>query len=186
MKSSTKKFFFTISTCLNLATLTLICLAGSPAMTAAKDDVSQGIWRLYAPILAEYSKYCTSEEGNLQSCDAVKFSLKKKILSADLKKLLLMDAECAKRNGLCNLYFDFLINGQDTCGKPLKIISIKHLNNSYVMKVSNGCTATNDYKPEYDFMLLPEHGQWVIDDIHYYNEGTFTLKKMLKQPLPKN
>jgi len=119
---------------------------------------------------------------------AVEFSIKNSMVSKSLGSMLLKDEECArKEGGVCNLDFDFLFNGQDSC-KPLEVLDVAPNGDAYILKVSNRfeeCDKDGYYKP-YDFTLIMESGVWVIDDATYSMKNddgkvsVFTLRGVLK------
>ncbi len=139
----------------------------------------------YEKLFSEYSRFMMNPTKTSPS--AITFSIKNNMVSKELKALLLKDEACARKGGgICNLDFDFLLNGQDSC-KPLKIVDAYQNKNTYVLKVSNRieeCDKGGYYKP-YDFTLIEESGAWVIDDAAYSMKDdsgkiiNFTLKDTL-------
>ena len=152
----------------------------SPAFASDAEDMQQ-INDLYSRLLATYSENCIAKDSLESGCTDVVFANKNNMLSSSLKALLANDAKRAKKNGIGSLDFGFLINGQDYCKAPLRIVSLKKVDNGYVMNVNNGCKREKNYNPSYDFTLINESGRWVIDDAAYYNAKKLTLKGILKK-----
>ena len=140
---------------------------GMPGALAQSADTAAAVKARYEKLLAAYSR--SMMHPSKASPNAIEFSIKNKMVSKELKALLLKDEECArKEGGICNLDFDFLFNGQDSC-KPLKIVDVLPKGDTYVLRVSNRgeeCDKKGYYKP-YDFTLIDESGTWVIDDAAY-------------------
>jgi len=153
---------------------------------AQNADEAAAVKDRYEKLLAEYSK--GAMKPSKTTPNATGFSIKKNMLSKELKALLLKDEACAKKSdGICRLDFDFLFNAQDVC-KPLKVIDVSQKENIFIMQVSNRfeeCDKEGYYKP-YDFTLVNEAGAWVIDDVVYTQKDDdgkikhFTLKEILK------
>ncbi len=102
------------------------------------------------------------------------------MLSSSLKRLLAKDAQRAKKNGMGNLDFGFLINGQDHCKAPLRIVSVNKAGGAYVLHMNNGCTQDAGSNPSYEFIIIKESGKWVIDDAAYFLPKRTTLKNILR------
>lgn len=150
-------------------------------------DATAAVKARYEKLFAEYSRLIMNQTKTSPS--AISFSIKNNMVSKELKTLLLKDEACARKGGsICNLDFDFLFNGQDSC-KPLKIVDVHPNKNTYILKVSNRfeeCDKDGYYKP-YDFTLIEESGAWVIDDAAYSMKDdngkiiNFTLKGTLNR-----
>ncbi len=164
-----------------VALLVVSLLAVVPRGAQASDEEDkQRIMQVYSAKFAQYSKIFLSNDLSAD-VGAVDFSRKNDMISSPLKALFAKDAARAKRSGgMGKLDFDFLLNGQDNCGVPLKIVSLEKAGNGYVMKINNGCKKDKDYDPEYQLLLVNEAGKWVIDDAVYFLPDKTTLQGILK------
>jgi len=163
-----------------LLSLLAVCLAATAARAHEADNASARIREIYAPLLAAYSNLALRPKAG-SFPDAPAFALKHHLVSANLRTLLWRDQRRAEKTGERHLDFDFLFNGQDTCEKPLKILGIFPKNNTYIMKISNGCEVKPGLDQPYYFILVQEAGRWVIDDAQYTDGKTeFTLSSILK------
>lgn len=161
--------------------LTIACTALFCSTVFASDEKMKQVHDLYAHLLKKYSDECILKDSTENSCTDVVFATQNKMLSSSLKLLLAKDAKRAKKDGgVGNLDFDFLINGQEYCEAPLRIVSLKKSGNGYVMQVNNGCRYAKGYTSNYEFHIINEAGAWVIDNAAYYFPQKVTLKGILK------
>lgn len=170
-----------------LFAVAVACLVLAGAAAAQQDDgTAAAVKARYAAFLGEYSRLMQS--GSLDNVPgADEFAAQKNMLSRGLKELFKKDRECVERTGeVCKVDFDFLLNAQDYC-QPLEVLDIAPKDAAYVLTVTNHFEKCQD--PEggrpYEFVLVKEAGEWVIDDARYVGEmdgkkQVFTLKEMLR------
>jgi len=147
---------------------------GPAASAQTGDQTADAIRKAYAPLLEEYSRIFMGSG----TPDCIGFALKKDMVSAELKALLLKEQGARKKSrGVGKLDFDLFFNAQDDSGKPLSIVGVVRDGEAYAMTVSNGFKGAAPHQ----LVLVRESGRWVIDDARYRVEGkAFTLKGLLK------
>lgn len=162
--------------CFPMCVVAIFLAFAMPAGAASQDadGVASDIRATYAPLLAEYSRIFM---GN-GKMDCIEFALTKDIASPSLKAMLIKEENYRKKSqSVGHLDFDFLYNAQDDSGKPLSIVSIDRLGDTYVMKVSNGFQGVAPH----EVVLVNNSGRWMIEDVRYYEGKTVTtLRKILK------
>lgn len=137
-----------------LALVALLTALVSPAMAAAADSPSQIVGKLYAPYLADPH----AETDDMASAmDRIRpFATKAFIAAID------KDQACMKREGICNLDWDVIINGQDW---ELANFSLDEVW-PYAPPVIVTATFRNgQYSQQVKYYFIQEGTDWKIDDI---------------------